>query len=63
MTTWYFDLDGTLANLYNAENWLERLENEESGVFSNLEPLIDEEKFKKWARERLADGDRIAVIT
>ena len=63
MTTWYFDLDGTLADLYNAENWLERLENEESGVFSNLEPLIDEEKFKKWARERLADGDRIAVIT
>lgn len=63
MTTWYFDLDGTLADLYNADCWLEKLENEEPEVFSNLAPLIDEEKFKKWATERLLNGDKIKVIT
>ena len=41
MTTWYFDLDGTLADLYNSENWLENLENEKSGVFLKLPLLLD----------------------
>lgn len=63
MTTWYFDLDGTLADLYHAERWLEKLENEEAELFSNLETMIDEEKFKEWATERLLNGDRIEVIT
>lgn len=29
----YFDLDGTLYNLYGIPNWLEMLQNEQEGVF------------------------------
>lgn len=29
----YFDMDGTLFDLYNKENWLNMLENERPGVF------------------------------
>lgn len=63
MTTWCFDLDGTLADLYNSENWLENLENEKSGVFLKLPLLLDADAFKRWAVERLAIGDKIEVIT
>ena len=29
----YFDLDGTLYNLYQKPNWLEDLKEEKAGVF------------------------------
>lgn len=63
MTTWYFDMDGTLADLYNSSGWLEKLENEQGGVFDDLKPLIDLERFKKWCEQILAKGDRIEIIT
>ena len=36
----YFDLDGTLYNLYGKENWLENLENEVPGVFADNENFM-----------------------
>lgn len=35
--TVYFDLDGTLFDLYGKSNWLEMLENEKAGAFSSGE--------------------------
>lgn len=37
----YFDLDGTLYNLYNMENWLDKLRNEISGVFDGVNKMFD----------------------
>jgi 5'(3')-deoxyribonucleotidase len=39
----YLDMDGTIANLYEQENWLERLLNEENGLFATCEPMTTEE--------------------
>ena len=39
----YLDMDGTIADLYGQENWLEMLINEQDGAFINCEPLTNEE--------------------
>ena len=38
----YLDMDGTIADLYGQENWLEMLINEKDGAFINCEPLTTE---------------------
>ena len=40
----YLDMDGTIANLYGMENWLENLINEVEGLFLECEPFITEEE-------------------
>ena len=38
----YLDMDGTIANLYAIQNWLERLINEDQNIFKECDPLITE---------------------
>lgn len=38
----YLDMDGTIADLYGMENWLESLRNEVEGLFLQCNPLITE---------------------
>ena len=40
----YLDMDGTIANLYGMNNWLENLINEVEGLFLECEPFITEEE-------------------
>ena len=40
----YIDMDGTIADLYGKEGWLNGLENEMASVFIDLKPLTTEEK-------------------
>ncbi len=42
----YLDMDGTIFNLYEQENWLERLRNEDPLVFSGDNRLITEERLR-----------------
>ena len=44
----YLDMDGTIANLYGMENWLENLINEVEGLFLDCEPFITEEELLKF---------------
>lgn len=37
----YFDMDGTIANLYGVENWLEQLRNEDSAPYANARPMCN----------------------
>ena len=42
-TTIYFDMDGTIADLYNYNDWLEMLQNENIEPYANCSPIeIDE---------------------
>ena len=59
----YFDLDGTLADLYNEVNWLERLLNKEEGLFKTLKPLYDLEELNRVIGNLALDGWTIGVIT
>ena len=63
----YFDLDGTLFNLYGKENWLEMLESETVGVFqgseSDLMENIDLEELYEGIQALANYGVEFNVIT
>lgn len=49
----YLDLDGTIASLYTEKDWLNRLHNEEAGLFLNLKPIINQETLlEKFPKEK-----------
>ena len=49
----YLDLDGTIASLYTEKDWLNRLHNEEEGLFLNLKPIINQEiLLEKFPKEK-----------
>lgn len=37
----WFDMDGTIANLYGVENWLEKLEAEDASPYREAAPLVN----------------------
>ena len=41
MFTIYFDMDGTLADLYGVDNWLPKLRAENATPYIEAEPLVD----------------------
>lgn len=43
----YIDMDGTIANLYEVNNWLEKLRSEERDLFNNLKPITTQERLLK----------------
>jgi len=49
----YLDMDGTIADLYGMENWLERLKSEDKTIFEECEPITTEEKlFEVFPQEK-----------
>ena len=61
--TIYFDMDGTLADLYNVPDWQSKLEAEDVTPFIHAKPL-----FKSWALSTLLcelqrKGYRIGIIS
>ncbi len=40
----YLDMDGTIANLYEQKNWLERLQKEDTTIFLECQPLISQKE-------------------
>ena len=59
----YFDMDGTVYDLYGMENWLEMLRNEEKGAFTLGKSLVDMDKLKKVCMELIGIGYQIGIIT
>ena len=41
MYTIYFDMDGTIADLYNVENWLPKLRAEDASPYIEAEIMVD----------------------
>lgn len=59
----YFDMDGTIADLYGEKNWLDRLLNEERGLFENLPVMHDKHKLTRIITDLQELGFEIGVIT
>ena len=58
-----FDMDGTIANLYGVENWLEDLRNEKVDPYVNAEPLYNMDELVNLLNMAKLNGWRICITT
>jgi nitroreductase len=63
MRTIYFDMDGTIADLYGVEGWLPRLRNEDATPYLEARPLCDMIALTNILIEAKAQGYGIGIIT
>lgn len=63
MKTIYFDMDGTIADLYNQKNWLPKLMNEDESPYRKASPLVDMNKLSKICASLQQKGYKIGIIT
>lgn len=59
----YFDMDGTIADLYAVENWLPRLHNEDATPYIEAKPMCNMIILSELLMEARAQGYGIGVIT
>ena len=58
-----FDMDGTVADLYNVENWLYKLRNEDSSPYEEAVPMWNMEELNKILDELREQGHYIDVVS
>lgn len=63
MSTIYFDMDGTIVDLYNVDNWIEKLNVEDISPYEVAKPLIDVEEFSDILIKLKDRGYKIGIIT
>ena len=59
----YFDMDGTIADLYGTEDWLPRLRNEDATPYAEARPLCDMIALTNILIEAKAQGYGVGIIT
>ena len=59
----YFDMDGTLANTYNVDNWLDKLHAEDVSPYLECEPRVNVQSFINVVRKLQAKGYTVGVIS
>ena len=59
----YFDLDGTIYDLYGMENWLERIENEKPNTFTDGKFIVNYDEFMQCVKELKEQGYNFNVIS
>lgn len=59
----YFDMDGTVYDLYGMTNWLFRLKNEIQGTFTLGNALVDMDELKEVCLKLITKGYQIGIIT
>ena len=61
--TIYFDMDGTIANLYGVENWLEKLRAFDASPYAEAEPLLDMRELSELLNDLQLMGFSIGIIS
>lgn len=59
----YFDMDGTIADLYGVEHWLDKLHAEDVSPYAEAAPLVDMTKLNALCETLAASGIIIGVIS
>lgn len=62
-TTIWFDMDGTIANLYAVDNWLAYLRGEQATPYVLAKPLLNFSAFARMLHRLQRNGYRIGVVT
>ena len=63
MTTIYFDMDGTIADLYGVDGWLHMLRSRNPKPYKDARPLINMRVFARLLNILHNEGYRIGVIS
>lgn len=58
-----FDMDGTIADLYNVDNWLIKLQNEDSSPYTDAAPMWDMEELRRVLIKLTEQGWEVRVIS
>lgn len=58
-----FDMDGTIADLYGVENWLEYLINGDAFPYTNAKPMVKMNVLARKLNELQRNGYRVAIIS
>lgn len=61
--TIYFDMDGTIADLYGVEDWLDKLRKEDASPYAEAMPLLNLRKFAKLLNAIQRRGYEIGIIS
>ena len=63
MRTIYFDMDGTIANLYEVENWLPKLIDSDPTPYEEAKPMIDMKDLSGLLKDLQHMGIRIGIVS
>lgn len=63
MAIFYFDMDGTVADLYGIENWLPKIRQYNVSPYREAKPLVNMNELKKVCELLKANGHELGVIT
>lgn len=63
MRTIYLDMDGTIADLYGADDWLERIYREDATLYADARPLCDMGELCELLGQAQAKGYKVGIIT
>lgn len=61
--TIYFDMDGTIANLYGVENWLPMLRNEDATPYEKAIPLLKMNVLARRLNKMQKEGWKIGIVS
>lgn len=61
--TIYFDMDGTIADLYGVDNWLDYLIRGKTYPYENAKPLVNMQVLARYLNKLQKQGYRIGVIS
>ena len=59
----YFDMDGTIANLYADPNWLPKLRAYDPTPYANAEPLVNMSRLARLLHKAQKNGYTIGIIS
>lgn len=59
----WFDMDGTIANLYGVEGWLDDLINERVRPYEEARPLVNMQVLARMLNKLIKDGWSVGVVT
>ena len=59
----YFDMDGTIANLYGVEGWLEMLRQYDATPFAVAKPLVKMTALEKTLNHLKRKGYKIGIVS
>lgn len=63
MNSIWFDMDGTIAELYKVEGWLESLREKNWTIYAECEPRHNYERINKAIEALIENGWQVGVIT